>query len=147
MKPSQYLDALREKLGVQSDYAVSLRMGWTRQLASNYRNNRNTFDNTTCAQIAEALGVTFDEIVADMEKQRAKTEAQREFWENFASRLKGAAAGVFLTVAVSSVTMLVTSGNAEAATALPAQQGSKIGVCIMSNYLVKLWRRRQIKVK
>lgn len=99
---AQYLDAIREKYELPSDYAVAMKLGISRHAPSNYRHCKNAFDNHTCLLVARALETPLEQVIADMEIQREKDEKKKADWLGFELRLKGAAA----TIAAASLVTL-----------------------------------------
>ena len=92
-----YLDEAKEKLGIESDYAMAKWLGVGRAAVSNWRVKRNFIDDYAAAKIAQALGVEPMEIIAAANAEREKGD-KKEFWENFYKRLGGIAASIFFAV-------------------------------------------------
>lgn len=90
---AQYLDAAKEKLQLQSDYALAKQLGLSRQTISNYRKNHRTFDNYTCIALSEITGIPALKIIADMELARETDECRRGMWESYVKRLGGSVRG------------------------------------------------------
>lgn len=84
MKTIDYIDALRAKHGLPSDYAAAAMLGISRQQISNYRTGRNTMDNKTAFKLAAALDLPASAIIASVEAERAQTADDREFWRHAA---------------------------------------------------------------
>lgn len=93
MRSTDYVDALRVKLNCRSDYELSKRLGIAHNVIGRYRKG-GTFDNSFCVRAAELLGVEPFEVIADMELERAKTDAQREQWAKVMQRFSRIAAGL-----------------------------------------------------
>lgn len=79
MKTTDYVDALRTKLGARSDYHLSQLIGVQQNQIARYRKG-GTFDNTMAARVAKLLAIPPLAIIADMEFERAKDEKAREMW-------------------------------------------------------------------
>jgi len=84
---AHYLDELKAKLGVRSDGAAGLIVGWTRPATSNYRHLTHAFDNYTCLRVAEALNLPLIQVIADMELQRNHSPERVEPWRKYATKL------------------------------------------------------------
>jgi plasmid maintenance system antidote protein VapI len=80
MNAAGYLDALRERLQLPSDYAISRRMGIGAQTISNYRRGRSGFDDDMAIRVAELLGLRPEVVIGEMHAERAQSEATRRFW-------------------------------------------------------------------
>lgn len=81
MKASAYLDALQQKLGVKSDYALMKHIGVSKQSLSKYRQDMGGFDDEVCIRVAEILGMHPAAVMLDMHKERSKTPEVRALWE------------------------------------------------------------------
>ncbi|PRG56869.1 helix-turn-helix transcriptional regulator [Burkholderia gladioli] len=83
----EWLDAVKAKLDLPSDYAAAKVLGVTRSTVSAYRNGKSTFDEDTCFRVAEILDVRAFEVVAATHAERARDDRHRAFWmdalENF----------------------------------------------------------------
>jgi predicted transcriptional regulator len=81
MKTSlDYLDEMKAKQGLPSDYAAANVLGVSRAAVSAYRVGRNQFDNLTAAKVAELLGIDAMEVIAAVNYERAKDEHTRALW-------------------------------------------------------------------
>ena len=84
MKCPDYLDALKERLNVQSDYAVAKQLQVHPNRISNYRCGRSNFDSDLVPKVAELLGISPLIIFADMGGARAKDDFERECFKELA---------------------------------------------------------------
>lgn len=110
----EYLDAVKAKLDLPSDYAAAKHLRVTRAAVSRYRNGDGTFDDTTAVRAAEILEIDPMEVIAAMNVERARDDETRALWE----RLWGKVTGV--TVATALVAGLsVAPSVAESATIQP----------------------------
>ena len=91
MNTPDYLDALRERLNIRSDWKLAQEMGWSEGTVYNYRKGATHFQEDTAIQVAEILGMDPLHVLADSQAQRTKSPAAREHWERL-SRLVGAVA-------------------------------------------------------
>ncbi|MBR8137220.1 helix-turn-helix domain-containing protein [Burkholderia cenocepacia] len=82
-----YLDLAKQKLGVQSDYALAKALGLRTTAISNYRSGRNHFDDATAIKLAHAIGLQPAELLAAMQVERAKTEETRAAWADLLEKI------------------------------------------------------------
>lgn len=87
MTPSEYLDAAKKAMGIESDYELAARFEIPRQYISNYRKT-GAIDTMTAYKIAITLKLDPAQVVADLEGQREKNEKKRAFWASFTSRAR-----------------------------------------------------------
>lgn len=95
----QYLDAVKRKLNLPSDYAAAKSLGITRAAVSKYRVGISGFDDLTAVRVAEILGLDPMEVIAASNAERSKDAAARAVWE----RLWGKATGVTVQRAAAAV--------------------------------------------
>ncbi|MBY4945092.1 hypothetical protein K6V92_00440 [Cupriavidus respiraculi] len=82
----QYVDAVKAKLNLPSDYAIAKALGVTRAAVSSYRNQRTFFDDLTAVRVAEILGLNPMEVIAAANRERAKSEDARRVWSGLFDR-------------------------------------------------------------
>jgi transcriptional regulator with XRE-family HTH domain len=87
----QYLDALKKRLDLPSDYAAAKVLGVTRQAVSKYRNGQSVFDEATAARAAELLGIDPLEVISACKAESAPDAFMRKVWENAWGKATGAA--------------------------------------------------------
>lgn len=85
MTPAEYLDACKQALTVESDYALAQKLELRRQLISKYRNGENIPDDYACARIAMTLGLDWKNVRADILSQSEKDPKRAAFWRDFLS--------------------------------------------------------------
>lgn len=78
---AQWLDAIKARLDLPSDYAAAKVLNVTRSAVSAYRNGRSTFDDDTAFLVAEILDVNPLEVLVSSRAERAKNDDQRHQWE------------------------------------------------------------------
>lgn len=76
----EWLDAVKARLDLPSDYAAAKVLGVTRQSASGWLNGRQTFDDEVCLRVAEILEVDPFEVLANIKIERIKDEERRAVW-------------------------------------------------------------------
>jgi transcriptional regulator with XRE-family HTH domain len=94
-----YLNAAKQALGIDSDYALAKWLGVTKQSASNWKNGKNIIDDYAAAKIADALGLDPLEViaVANMERSEQKQEKERrDYWRKIFKRCAAAIVVFFL---------------------------------------------------
>lgn len=89
MTPSEYLDAAKEKLGIESDYELAKRLDIGRSAISDYRHGRRSPDDYAAFRLAVILEKDPAEIVADLAGQTEKDQKKAAFFRDFASRVSG----------------------------------------------------------
>ncbi|WP_374279223.1 helix-turn-helix domain-containing protein [Azonexus sp.] len=85
MTPSEYLDAAKQRLNIESDYELAKRLEIPRQYVSAYRKGAS-IDNLTAFKLAITLELDPATVLADLESQREKDEKKRGFWTGFMRR-------------------------------------------------------------
>lgn len=80
LRTPEYLDAVRAKLSLPSDYALQKPLGVTKQLISNYRVGRDTLSDTMAIRIAEILEIDAAKVLLDAHIERSKTPEVRAVW-------------------------------------------------------------------
>ena len=93
---TEWMDAVKQRHGLTSDYQLAQRWGVTRQLLSAYRNKREYLSEENAAKVAADLGVELAFVLACIAGERAKMPSARDAWRVLAERLGGTAAAVLL---------------------------------------------------
>jgi hypothetical protein len=91
MKPSEYLDACKARLSVESDYELAKRLDMKTGHLCMVRKGERPVPLDMAYKIAITLELDPATVVADLEGQRAKSEKTRAFWVSFTSRARLAA--------------------------------------------------------
>ena len=93
MTTTQYLDAVKRRLGLPSDYALAKRLGLSHQAIGKLRRGA-IMSNTTAAVVSELLALDLVKVIADLELERGSND---ELWRRIAKRVAvvvlGATAG------------------------------------------------------
>ncbi|HWA39826.1 MAG TPA: hypothetical protein VG873_18380 [Burkholderiales bacterium] len=94
MTTTQYLDAVKAKLGLESDYALQGPLQMTKQGVSKLRNGA-VMSNTTAALVAGILKIPVVRVIADLELERGTND---ELWKRIraAAAVAGAIGGAVL---------------------------------------------------
>ncbi|MBN3734656.1 helix-turn-helix domain-containing protein [Burkholderia sp. Tr-20390] len=109
----QYLDALKKRLDLPSDYAAAQALGVTRAAVSRYRNGLSVFDESTAIRAAELLDLDPLEVIAACKAESAPDARVRRVWEN----AWGKATGATITVAIAVVTVGLVGAPSPASSA------------------------------
>lgn len=80
MTTIEYLDAIKRRHGLQSDYAVAKLLGFNQSAVSAYRHGRRFFDDDACLAVATALDINPLVVIAAANAERAKTDEQKARW-------------------------------------------------------------------
>ena len=80
MNTLEYLAACKQKLGIQSDYALAKALKITQSTISGYRAGRSRIDDDVALTIAEILEINPLQVIADANAERAKTPEMRARW-------------------------------------------------------------------
>ncbi len=75
-----YIDEFKEKLKIDSDYAVAKELGIARQQLSRIRNGYTAIGREKCIRIAQALKIDPVEIIATIEAAKEKTPEVKAVW-------------------------------------------------------------------
>ncbi|UEP45627.1 DUF3693 domain-containing protein [Burkholderia sp. B21-005] len=97
----EYLDAVREKLDLPSDYAAAKHLHVTRAAVSRYRQGDATFDDTTALRVAAILDIDPMEVIAAVNAERARDDETRSLWETAWGKVTGATVATALIAGVS----------------------------------------------
>ncbi|UQV43951.1 hypothetical protein KIV45_18885 [Janthinobacterium lividum] len=81
MNTFEYLDAVKRKLGIDSDYAVAKALKIRPSTISGYRSRDGQMDDEIATKVAELLGMHPGLVILDMHRERAKTPAEQTIWQ------------------------------------------------------------------
>jgi len=97
MKDSSfYIDEIKRKHGITSDYAVSKLLDVPRQSMTNFKNGRSSFDTNLVFKVAELTGHNELEIIANIRASKEKDPAFMKKWQALAKQLSGLAVSVLI---------------------------------------------------
>jgi predicted transcriptional regulator len=80
MNTLEYLDAVKERLGIESDYALANRLGVKQPTITSYRKGRSRMSDDVALKVSEILQLHPLQVIAAANAERAETDAQREKW-------------------------------------------------------------------
>jgi plasmid maintenance system antidote protein VapI len=86
MKTSDYLDATKQRLNIQSDYEMAKRFDVSNGAISEMRKGKRAVPLDVAYKIAITLELDPAQVVADLEAQREKNPKRQGFWQGFLSR-------------------------------------------------------------
>ncbi len=122
MKTTEYMDALKRAMGIESDYRLAKMLDVSNQTVSGWRTNVRHPDTLMCYRFAEVLKIDPARVIADIEFERAartgKVDEARA-WSRYAER----ATMAVLAVILSAWTGIDPNAGAVAA---PAEQVSTV---------------------
>lgn len=95
---AEFIDALRRRHSLPSDYAAAKLLKSTPAAVSKYRHGRDTFSDETACRVAELLAIDAGYVLACMSAQRSRTEGARSAWMHLARRLAPATVALLLVV-------------------------------------------------
>lgn len=110
MKPTEYLDAAKARLNIESDYALAKALELPPQSIPAMRKGTRNVPLDVAFRIAITLEIDPAQVVADLEEQREKNEKRRGFWRSFQSRAACMVAALSLTLAL---LLSATSGSVQ----------------------------------
>lgn len=93
-----FLQAVKVKTGINSDYGIAPILGVTRAAVSNYRRKHGYFDDLVCVRVAEILEIDPIIVISAINAERSKDEKTRLIWANLYEKFGGVAAAVLIGV-------------------------------------------------
>ena len=82
MNTLEYLDAVKQRLHVESDYAVAKALNIRHSTISGYRARGGQMDDEVAAKVAAVLDMHPGLVMLDMHLARAKTPAEQSIWQD-----------------------------------------------------------------
>lgn len=117
----EYLDAIKSKTGVPSDYAIAKVLGITRASVSNYRNGHTYFDDDICVKVASILEIPEIEVVLNIHAERSTNVIVKASFKEVLKQLGTVAA----TLLIASGINLSTPSPANAGAASSGLDGAQ----------------------
>jgi hypothetical protein len=93
-----FLDAIKSRHGVPSDYALAKLLGVTHQTISKYRVGKDFLGDSMAIQVAKLLEVDTAVILAAVHCERAKKPDEKAAWSAMLEKLGGIAAALFIGI-------------------------------------------------
>lgn len=72
MGTCDYLDAVGEKYGIQSDYGLAQKLGVSKQAVGNYRHGKSAFSDDIAFRVADLLNRPRAEVYLTIQAERAR---------------------------------------------------------------------------
>lgn len=88
MKTVDFLDAVKARHNLPSDYALAKFMGLTQSQISRYRNKPEYFGDAVALKVAELLELPADYVLACAHAERATDSEISKVWTGMADKLK-----------------------------------------------------------
>ncbi|MBN9407614.1 MAG: hypothetical protein J0H69_00565 [Burkholderiales bacterium] len=117
MKALEYLDAVKAKHGVTSDYALAKLLKCSTQKVSNWRAGRELPGTLMCFRIAELLSDQPAAVIADIElerSERGEREADVNAWRDLIGKIGGGAVAVVLAMGLTTAPSRSDAGMLQA---------------------------------
>jgi hypothetical protein len=86
MTPSEYLNATKKAMQIESDYELAKRLEINTGVMSKLRLGSRPISTIIATKIAIALNIDPMTVIADLEAQREKNPSRADFWRSFPSR-------------------------------------------------------------
>lgn len=103
MKAYEWIDRLKVKKQISSDYAVAKMLGMSQSSIISMRSRKSTFDEDAAVKVAQLLGINPTGIVIDQAAERAKSPEVR-------STLAAEAQRLCILCKVTAATILIAAG-------------------------------------
>lgn len=81
MRTPEYLDLVRQKLVLPSDYALQKPLGVTKQQLSRWRTGVDSFSDSVALKIAHLTGLPAERVLIDAQIEKAKTPEEQAAWK------------------------------------------------------------------
>lgn len=92
MTTRDFLDAIKARYRLPSDYALAHFMGISKGIVSSYRVGKSGIGDQTALKVAKLLELDPGYVLACLHAERAHRDDVREIWQKTAQTLKGTAA-------------------------------------------------------
>lgn len=87
MDTIEYVDAVKSRLHITSDYAVAKALGVTKQAVSRYMKGTGYFDDYVAIRVAKLLEIEPLQVIADVNLQRAQNAEVRAVWAGLMEKI------------------------------------------------------------
>lgn len=131
MRTVEFLDAVKARHKLATDYKLAKFLGWNPSRIAHYRTTPRELDDDACVQIAEALELPAPYVMACVAAARAKRADIKKHWLAAARLLKTGTAAVVLATVLA--TAQFAPGRAQAET---------VRLTEPSIHYAPRWRRR-----
>jgi transcriptional regulator with XRE-family HTH domain len=131
---NEFLDAVKQRHGVTSDYALAKLLGVRHTTISNYRTMRSRLDDQMAIKVARLLDMPPEAVMVAAHGERAKLPEERELWEKLWQKV---AAVLILGVGITGAPVPAEASQAQASE----------GICIMLNFSARVIRHSALRWK
>jgi len=107
----EFLDAVKARHQLTSDYQLAKFLGVRQQTISNYRNRKSGLDEVMAIKVADALALDRAHVLANIAAERTKDEAARKAWQ----RAAAATAAFLVAVGLATDPAMTQGGGASQA--------------------------------
>lgn len=133
MKTTEYLDALKKRYDLPSDYALTKLLPVKQQTIHRYRNGVCRFDDSVCLVVAELLDLPEMKVIADIHAEREPKPEVKKVWQKLAKSISNAAA-------VAAVSVLLAFGDvADSQASQDAKADKNDGMIYIMLNLLMAW--------
>jgi plasmid maintenance system antidote protein VapI len=119
MKTADYIQLLKDKKGLASNYAVAKYMKLSTSTLTNYATGKTCFSDDIAIRFADELDINAGVVLADMHAEREHDPKIHNAWVQIARTLQQATAAVFMVVLLG-----IPTHNADAGTLKQHQEPS-----------------------
>ena len=118
-----FLNAVKARHGIESDYQLAKKLGFTPQMVSRYRVGKDQLSDSAAIKVANLLEIDPAIVLASVHAERAKAPEEKAAWTTILERLGGVAAIVLIGIGAISAPSPAQANTVE----------SSGTMCIMSN--------------
>jgi hypothetical protein len=95
---AEYLDEVKARLNLPSDYALAKHWQVSKQDISSYRAGNRTLGEDRALEVARILQINPAEVLIATQAERAKSDQAREVWEAVFAKLTEKISGSFINL-------------------------------------------------
>jgi len=99
MNTPEYLDLLRKKLGLPSDYALQKPLAVSKSQLSSYRTGKDSLSDAMCVRVAELCNLPIGQVLLDAHIERSKTPEVKAAWRAMAEKISASFNALMLCTA------------------------------------------------
>lgn len=96
----EYLDDVKAKYGLRSDYALAIKLETGSSGIVNYRKKYSHFNDSMAVRVAELLEIDPAEVLASVNAERTKCPAAKSAWERVARSFSAGLMAVFIAISL-----------------------------------------------
>ncbi len=116
---AEFLDSVKARASIDSDYRLAKVIGKSHQVISNYRKGKSLPNESVIEQLCALSGDDPDFVAAQIQAARSPDGPARMMWSRIAARLSGAATTAILSVCFA-ISLIATSASDARANTLDA---------------------------